>query len=119
MKLVVEQSDIEEVKNTLKDSYGVIVDDAIASEFLEDRALASEMYAYEGLDTCGREYLGKVMVDYVMADIPCEVKGRYRWSWPLYGDSPDYKDLFDKRFKEAALARRIKLTEAWDCKLND
>ncbi len=116
MKLEVELKDIKEVKRIASDYFGVIVDDEKARNLIQDnKRLAGEL-VYGGLDTCGRDVLADCIVEDVMKYVPCKVKDEIHgksWSWPCFGSSQEYKEAFDKAFKENASTRGYKLAKCW------
>lgn len=118
MKLVIEKKDIEEVISIAKRYYGVIVAEEKAQELIKkNRDLAKEL-ADGGLDTVGRSVLADAIVQDVLKNVLCEVRDRHSgskyWEWPMYGSTEEYKEAFDKAFKENAEVRGYKLAKCWN-----
>lgn len=129
MKLLIEDSDVHEVKTTLEDRYGIILSDSQARSFIErHNGLAASLYECEGsLDTQGREHMLHLLVEEVMKGVPESKYGKKHtvwtangaetfktWSWPTYGDSGEYSFEFNAVFKKAALMKGFGLDESWN-----
>jgi len=121
MKLLIEESDIQEVKNTLADYYDIHITDEQAKSLIESNpGLAADLYECDGfLDTQARETLSSCVVKLVMKDwSPPKYKDKWStsWSWPMYGSPEEYKKEFDEEFRKAAIAVGVKLGSGWDDK---
>lgn len=107
MKVIIEQEDIEGIKTVACDYYGVILNDFQVRNLLDNDGLKAEIFEFGVFDTCVREFIADAIVEFVLEDVPCEI---HEWHWPTYGDSEEYKENFDKLFKENAKKKGYELT---------
>jgi hypothetical protein len=116
MKIIVEDSDVKEVKNLLFEYYGVILNDKQAKNLIKtDKELASELYECDSeLDTYGRELLAQVLVEWAMDGMPPPKNtDTNKWTWPINADSDEYQQEFYKTFKQVAKYKKISLVDNW------
>lgn len=112
MKVIVEDRDVLEVRNTLADSYDILLTFQQAKDLINDNSsiIVNFIECYDYLDTVARENLAHCMIKKVMRH--CEKQ----WRWPTYGDDESYKTEFYKTFKEAAQKEYITLGQTWEKK---
>lgn len=114
MRLVVEQSDIAEVRDITENYLGVYLKDGQIEKIItENKNLSHNLYFDGGLDTCGRELVAHCVVELVMCKCSPPKNHSY-WHWPMGGSKKEYKKEFVSEFKKEAKKIGITIEKDWD-----
>ena len=92
MKIVIEEFDIEDLRNSMHDWFGFDLTETQIEDVLKQNLTLAADISEWGLDTVAREKLG---------DSICRHIGVNR-EWPLNGDTDEYQSEFYKDLEVAA-----------------
>ncbi len=127
MKLIIEDSDIQEVKKVLENYYGIFLTESQIEDLINDNYdLCWSLYMEGHIDTESRGLLGDIVVGWVLEDSPPPKHKGYlgygpngkikdtRWTYPNKNSSEQYNEEFYVSFLKAALEKGITLGGAWE-----
>lgn len=97
---------MKSVIDVVSDAIAINLTVVQATELLRgDKYLAAQVYLGAARDTD--------VVEQIINTITKKVLGAGQ-RWPMYGDSPEFKQDFDERFKQAAPKMGYSLSEYWN-----